>query len=133
MIIFNCIYAPQALLVRKFLRTVNTDEVINYMEIINKLTKNDVYSCEPSDIVVNSYIIKYLEKSIIEKGSKSFYYVLSNLDETIICNLQEHVNKMCNSIDEEITYNITVKGDIKNCNLNEYFQTINELILNEKA
>ena len=55
---FNFIYSNDALRVKTFLGNVpRSIECINYMDIFNKLTKNDFYQYEPSDAVVSSSYI----------------------------------------------------------------------------
>ncbi len=94
MVNFYCIFAKEALVVKKYLKDIDNDDVINYMDIANKLTKNDIYSKEPSDVIIGSYIIKYLEKSIVDKENVNIYYVLSCLDPVIINNIKKYVKKL---------------------------------------
>lgn len=129
MIEFNCVFAKDALTVRKFLRTVKGDDIINYMEITNKLTKNDIYSEEPSDMVVNSYIVKHLEKSMLEKENKKFYFVLSEMDITIIKNLQDHIDSLCALCDESATYNLHIKEKENYKNIHRLFEKVSEIVL----
>jgi len=118
---FNCIYSKDAFTVKKFLKNIENDCIINYMDIINKLTKNDIYSNEPSDIIVGSYIIKQLEKLLIEKGKLKLYYVMSNMEIEVIENLKDYVFTLIN---KEFVYNVYL-DDIDNfTDMLHYFDNV---------
>ena len=94
MIQFNCIYDKDASKIKRFLKDIDTKEYINYMDIFNKLAKNDMLSAEPSDAVLSAFLFKELQYSLIDRESKSLYYVVSSLDETIINNLRTVISDM---------------------------------------
>ena len=127
MIKFNCVYAPHALTIRRFLKTVKCDEIVNYMEIINKLTKNDIYAQEPSDMVVNSYILKYIEKSIIKTKNETFFYVMSSLDEDVINNLQFHIINIAKEIDEKAEFYVHIKDKDTYQSIHHLFTEVYEI------
>ena len=78
---FNFIYSNDALRVKTFLGNVpRSIECINYMDIFNKLTKNDFYQYEPSDAVVSSYLMRQLQNAIGRNISTTIFYVLGNLN-----------------------------------------------------
>ena len=54
----------EALTIKKYLNGIEEGEKINYIDIVNKLTKNDYYQYEPSDAVVSSYLIKHLQSAV---------------------------------------------------------------------
>ena len=81
---FNFVYAKDALSIKKYLNAIKEGEKINYIDIVNKLTKNDYYQYEPSDAVVSSYLIKQLQSSVENIKVDKVYYVLSQLDKQII-------------------------------------------------
>lgn len=87
---FNFVYSKDSLGLRKVLSEVDPDCCISYQDVFNKLTKNDVYSTEPADVVVNSFLIKKLEKELI-CGRDNIYYVISNLDDEVIENVKHFV------------------------------------------
>ena len=71
---FNFIYSKDAVKVKSFLGNVPRNiECINYMDIFNKLTKNDFYQFEPSDAVVSSYLMKQLQ-TVFDRDSLSIFY-----------------------------------------------------------
>ena len=90
MIEFNFVYSKDSLSIRKFLKTNDVDKYISYQDTFNRLTKNDFYAEEPCDIVVNSFLIKELEKHL-NSENPALYYVISNLDEDVICNIKHFV------------------------------------------
>jgi|TARA_R100000908_G_C3742610_1_gene138709 hypothetical protein len=106
---FNFVYAKDALSIKKYLNTVEEGDKINYIDIVNKLTKNDYYQYEPSDAVVSSYLIKQLQSSIENIKVDKVYYVLSQLDKQIITNIKEYVLDWA---DRPITFNVHYTEDI---------------------
>lgn len=87
---FNFVYSKDSLALRKVLSDLNSDCCISYQDIFNKLTKNDVYSTEPADVVVNSFLIKKLEKELIG-DHQSLFYVISTLESEVIENVKHFV------------------------------------------
>lgn len=87
---FNFVYSKDSLALRKVLSDLSSDCCISYQDIFNKLTKNDVYATEPADIVVNSFLIKKLEKELISEH-KNLYYIISNLENEVIENVKHFV------------------------------------------
>jgi hypothetical protein len=107
---FNFIYSSDALRVKTFLGNVpRSIECINYMDIFNKLTKNDFYQYEPSDAVVSSYLMRQLQNAISRNISTTIFYVLGNLDEETISSIQEYVETLS---DKPITYKMYHSPDI---------------------
>lgn len=115
MIIINFVYDKDALTVKKFLKKVECHDTINYMDITNKLTKNDIYSVEPSDIIISSYITKYLEKTIIQKNNRIFFYVINTFEHSVIFNIKDYLYELIdsNELNEEIEFNIFLKEDFE--------------------
>ena len=107
---FNFIYSNDAVRVKTFLGSVpRSIECINYMDIFNKLTKNDFYQYEPSDAVVSSYLMRQLQNAISRNISTTIFYVLGNLDEETISSIQEYVETLS---DKPITYKMYHSPDI---------------------
>jgi hypothetical protein len=107
---FNFIYSNDAVRVTTFLGSVpRSIECINYMDIFNKLTKNDFYQYEPSDAVVSSYLMRQLQNAISRNISTTIFYVLGNLDEETISSIQEYVETLS---DKPITYKMYHSPDI---------------------
>jgi|TARA_R110000822_G_scaffold68306_4_gene166087 hypothetical protein len=107
---FNFIYSNDAVRVKTFLGSVpRSIECINYMDIFNKLTKNDFYQYEPSDAVVSSYLMRQLQNAISRNISTTIFYVLGNLDKETISGIQEYVETLS---DKPITYKMYHSPDI---------------------
>ncbi len=88
---FNFIYSKDAVKVKSFLGSVPRNiECINYMDIFNKLTKNDFYQFEPSDAVVSSYLMKQLQ-TVFDRNDVSIFYVLGNLNEHTVNGIKSYV------------------------------------------
>ena len=103
------IYSKDAVKVKSFLGNVPRNiECINYMDIFNKLTKNDFYQFEPSDAVVSSYLMKQLQ-TVFDRNAVSIFYVLGNLNEPTVTGIKTYVESLTNN---EITYNIYHSPDI---------------------
>ena len=85
---FNFVYSKDSLALRKVLSDLSSDCCISYQDIFNKLTKNDVYSTEPADVVVNSFLIKKLEKKLISEH-QNLYYIIS--EEDLSCDLFDEI------------------------------------------
>jgi hypothetical protein len=107
---FNFIYSNDALSIKTFLGSVPRNiECINYMDIFNKLTKNDFYQYEPSDAVVSSYLMRQLQNAIGRNTSTTIFYVLGGLEEDIIGGVKDYVSSLS---DRPVTFNIYHSPDI---------------------
>ena len=107
---FNFIYSKDAVRVKSFLGKVPRNiECINYMDIFNKLTKNDFYQFEPSDAVVSSYLMKQLQTILERTTTTSVFYVLGNLNERTVIGVKNYVETLT---DRDIEYNIYHSPDI---------------------
>jgi hypothetical protein len=107
---FNFIYSKDAVRVKSFLGSVPRNiECINYMDIFNKLTKNDFYQFEPSDAVVSSYLMKQLQTVLDRSTTTSIFYVLGNLSETTVESIKRYVESLTS---KELQYNIYHSPDI---------------------
>ena len=92
---FNFIYSNDAVRVKSFLGSVPRNiECINYMDIFNKLTKNDFYQFEPSDAVVSSYLMKQLQTVLDRNTTTSIFYVLGNLNEPTVEGIKRYVESL---------------------------------------
>ena len=121
---FNFIYSSDALRVKTFLGKVpRSIECINYMDIFNKLTKNDFYQYEPSDAVVSSYLMRQLQNAIGRNISTTIFYVLGNLNKETVGGIQSYVESLSN---KPITYTIYHSPDITVNGTAELFDDIIE-------
>jgi hypothetical protein len=107
---FNFIYSKDAVRVKSFLGSVPRNiECINYMDIFNKLTKNDFYQSEPSDAVVSSYLMRQLQTVLDRNTTTSIFYVLGHLNEPTIKGIKTYVESLT---ERDLTYNIYHSPDI---------------------
>jgi hypothetical protein len=118
----NFIYSEEKSKLKTFLNNVPKDiECINYIDIYDKLAKNDYYDYEPSDAVVSTYIIREIQY-VIDKNHKEVYYVLGCLEKDNIQNIQNYIKSLT---DKDIIFNIYYSSDI---NLNGSSKLFKDLI-----
>jgi len=96
---------------------------INYMDIFNKLTKNDFYQYEPSDAVVSSYLMRQLQNAIGRNISTTIFYVLGTLNKETVGGIQNYVESLSA---KPITYKIYHSSDITVNGTAELFDDIIE-------
>ena len=107
---FNFVYSKDALRIKTFLGSVPRNiECINYMDIFNKLTKNDYFQLEPSDAVVSSYLMRQLQTALGRTTTSTVFYVLGNLDKPTVTGVKSYVESLTI---KEITYKIYATPDI---------------------
>jgi hypothetical protein len=120
---FSFIYSKDAVKIKSFLGSVpKSIECINYMDIYNKLSKNDYLQSEPSDAVVSSYLMRHLQSSIAKTSTRSLYYVLGSLNKETIKGIQSYIESLT---DKKIHYKIYYTPDV---NINGTASLFNELI-----
>ena len=121
---FNFIYSKDAIKVKTFLGNIPRNvECISYMDIFNKLTKNDFYQFEPSDAVVSSYLMRQLQTVLGRCTTTSIFYVLGNLDKGTITGVKKYVETLT---DRDIKYNIYHSPDININGTAELFKDVVE-------
>jgi len=92
---FSFIYSKDAVKVKAFLGSVpRSIDCINYMDIYNKLSKNDYLQSEPSDAVVSSYLMRQLQTTLGRNTTRTLYYVLGNLDKPTIEGIKDYVESL---------------------------------------
>ena len=107
---FNFVYSKDALRVKTFLGSIPRNiECINYMDIFNKLTKNDFYQYEPSDAVVSSYLMRQLQTVLDRNTTTSIFYVLGHLNEPTVEGIKTYVESLTT---RDLVYNIYHSPDI---------------------
>jgi hypothetical protein len=119
----NFVYSKEQSKVKSFLEKVPRNiECINYMDIYNKLAKNDYYDYRPSDAVVSTYLIKQIHY-VLEKGHRSVYYVLGCLEKESVQNIQNYIKSLT---DKEIVFNIYYSSDINLNGSSKLFSDLRE-------
>lgn len=92
---FSFIYSKDAVKIKAFLGSIpRSIECINYMDIYNKLSKNDYLQSEPSDIVVSSYLMRQLQTTVTRSTTRSLFYVLGDLDKEVISGIKDYVETL---------------------------------------
>lgn len=92
---FSFVYSKDAVKIKSFLGLIPRNiECINYMDIYNKLSKNDYMQSEPSDAVVTSYLMKDLQSALGKRQAHSLYYVLGELNKTTVECIKNYVNTL---------------------------------------
>lgn len=90
---FSFIYSKDAVKIKTFLGSIpRSIECINYMDIYNKLAKNDYFQSEPSDVVVSSYLMRQLQTAVARNTTRSLFYVLGELDKEVIGDIKEYIS-----------------------------------------
>jgi endonuclease III-like uncharacterized protein len=101
---FSFIYSKDAVKIKAFLGSIpRSIECINYMDIYNKLSKNDYLQSEPSDAVVSSYLMRQLQSTVDRSTTRSLFYVLGELNKDVISGIKEYVETLT---EREIHYKI---------------------------
>ena len=109
MLIFNCIYINDNQQYLTFINNIDIKTnkhifIIDYNEIITKLTKNDICLQEPSNEVVSFYILKKLKKiESLKYNEKYIYYVINNFKS--IKNIKRIVSTITNEYIFNLYYN----------------------------
>jgi len=99
----NFVYSKDKCQIKSFLDSIPShSEYINYLDIYNKLAKNDFYQCEPSDEVITSYLIKQLYLSL-SKNVQEIYYEISTLDKDTLNNIKSFIQSIAEC---ELEFNI---------------------------
>jgi len=120
---FSFIYSKDAVKVKAFLGSVpRSIECINYMDIYNKLSKNDYLQSEPSDAVVSSYLMRQLQTIIGRSTTQSLFYVLGELDKEIVKGIKEYVESLT---ERQIHYKIYHTPEV---NINGSSFLFNEIV-----
>lgn len=92
---FSFVYSKDAVKIKSFLGLIpRSIECINYMDIYNKLSKNDYMQSEPSDAVVTSYLMKDLQLALGKRQAHSLYYVLGDLDKITVEGIKNYVKTL---------------------------------------
>ncbi|MFW9950505.1 MAG: hypothetical protein ACFFKA_10325 [Candidatus Thorarchaeota archaeon] len=109
--IINCVFSKNKLDFKKYIKTVDCDDIISYHDIISKLIKNDINSKRPSSIVVNTYIRRKIIKSLSGEGSIKIVYALKNLEEDTVKSIKNLMFEYC---EHDLEFNLIIIKNKKN-------------------
>jgi len=92
---FYFVYSNDAVKIKSFIDNVPRNiECINYIDIYNKLAKNDYFQSEPSDVVVSSYLMRQLQTVISRNSTQNIYYVLGSIDKNVVNGIQSYIKTL---------------------------------------
>jgi len=101
---FYFVYSKDAVKIKGFIDSIPRNiECINYIDIYNKLAKNDYFQSEPSDAVVSSYLMRQLQTAVSRNSTMNIYYVLGNIEKDVIEGIQSYVKTLT---DRDIEFKI---------------------------
>jgi hypothetical protein len=101
---FSFVYSKDAAKIKGFLDSIpRSIECISYIEIYNKLSKNDYLQSEPSDAVVSTYLMKSLQSSLSKSTVRSIFYVLGDIDSFTIKDIQSYIETLT---DKKVHYKL---------------------------
>lgn len=122
MLTINCLFSQKDNSISEYLKKVDSKQVINYKDIVNKLMKNDIYSIEPSEMIINSHLVKHIKKTIVKYDT--IYYVFSTLEPHIIHNLKQYIKKIH---EEEFIMKGFFKDKDNYSNIHFMFDSVDEM------
>lgn len=92
---FYFVYSKDAVKIKGFIDSIPRNiECINYIDIYNKLAKNDYFQSEPSDAVVSSYLMRQLQTVMGRSSTINVYYVLGSIEKEVIEGIQSYVRTL---------------------------------------
>ncbi len=120
------IYSRNKLDFKKYIKIKKHADVINYNDIISKLTKNDINNDKPSDIVINSHLRKKIIKALNSDNTTILYALKTLTIDTILSIniLMQEINDSDFNINLVILNEDKIKIEIDEEFLS-YFKTIN--------
>jgi len=120
---FYFVYSKDAVKIKGFIDSIPRNiECINYIDIYNKLSKNDYFQSEPSDVVISSYLMRQLQTVIGRPSTCNVYYVLGSIEKDVISGIQTYVKSLT---DKNVVFKIYYTPDIS---LNGMKRLFNEMI-----
>lgn len=94
----DCIYFNNTVKLKKYTRTLDQSSLISYIDIANKMSRNDVYSYAPSEITLNFMIQEALDE-LLDHKIQHLFFVLSSLREETLFNLKSYIEEKGFSVD----------------------------------
>ena len=92
---FYFVYSKDAVKIKGFIDSIPCNiECINYIDIYNKLAKNDYFQSEPTDVVISSYLMRQLQTIVGRSSTQNIYYVLGGIDGDVIEGIQSYVKTL---------------------------------------
>jgi hypothetical protein len=108
---FYFVYSKDAVKIKGFIDSIPRNiECINYIDIYNKLAKNDYFQSEPSDAVVSSYLMRQLQTAVGRNSTMNIYYVLGSIEKDVIEGIQSYVKTLT---DRDIEFKIYHTSEVQ--------------------
>ncbi len=108
---FYFVYSKDAVKIKGFIDSIPRNiECINYIDIYNKLAKNDYFQSEPSDAVVSSYLMRQLQTAVCRNSTMNIYYVLGSIEKDVIEGIQSYVKTLT---DRDIEFKIYHTSEVQ--------------------
>ena len=108
---FYFVYSKDAVKIKGFIDSIPRNiECINYIDIYNKLAKNDYFQSEPSDAVVSSYLMRQLQTAVGRNSTMNIYYVLGSIEKDVIEGVQSYVKTLT---DRDIEFKIYHTSEVQ--------------------
>ena len=108
---FYFVYSKDAVKIKGLIDSIPRNiECINYIDIYNKLAKNDYFQSEPSDAVVSSYLMRQLQTVVSRSSTLNVYYVLGSIERDVIEGIQSYVKTLT---DRDIEFKIYHTPDVQ--------------------
>lgn len=108
---FYFVYSKDAVKIKGFIDSIPRNiECINYIDIYNKLAKNDYFQSEPSDAVVSSYLMRQLQTAVGRNSTMNIYYVLGSIEKDVIEGIQSYVKTLT---DRDIAFKIYHTSEVQ--------------------
>ena len=95
-------------------------EIINHLEIRQRLTNNDVFKNPPTDDIVQFQIMKKLNSFKDCKKTEFLFFYRDSVDGSFIDALKEIVNQS----EFPVNYHLLLESDIKDSKLKKKFNSI---------
>lgn len=116
---FSFVYSKDAVKIKSFIDSIPRNiECINYIDIYNKLSKNDYFQSEPSDAVISSYLMRQLQTAVSRTSTRNLFYVLGSVDRDVISGIQSYVKSLT---DRKFIFKIYHTPDVKLSGLSKLF------------
>jgi len=91
---FILVWAKCAMTIKEVLdQAPRHAECINYIDVLNKMTRTDYMQAEPSDAVVSSHLMRQLNSALSRSTTKTIYYVVSSTDSETLSGIMQYVQE----------------------------------------
>ena len=89
-------------------RSQECDLAVSFSDVQARLIKSDPYGQEPSDTIISLYIMKLINRVLLDRKDESatkIIYMFKNLDKDTVCNFKEFMQSFS---EETVEFNLTI-------------------------